>query len=51
MENSPGVARIREPLKFINVLITHNTTQFKKSKLTENIVTFSSIISSTFYMS
>jgi hypothetical protein len=32
-------------------LSTHNTTQFKKSKSTENIVAFSSTLSSTFYVS
>jgi hypothetical protein len=47
----PGGARFYGTPKIINPLIIHNTTQFKKSKSTENIVAFSSILLSTFYVS
>ena len=48
---APGGAQSDGTPKIINQLITHNTTQFKKSKSTENIVAFSSTLSSTFYVS
>jgi hypothetical protein len=48
---APGGARSDGSLKIINPLITYNTTQFKKSKQIENIVAFSSILLSTFYIS
>jgi hypothetical protein len=47
----PGVAQSREPLKIINGHISHNTMQFKKFKLAENIIASRSIILSTFYVS
>jgi hypothetical protein len=47
----PGGAQSDGTPKIINPLITHNTTQFKKSKSTENIIAFSSTLSSTFYVS
>jgi hypothetical protein len=46
----PGGPRSDGTPKIIIPLITHNTTQFKKSKSAENIVAFSSILLSTFYV-
>ena len=48
---APGVARSDGSPKIINPRITHNPTQFKISNSTENIVAFSSALSSTFYVS
>jgi hypothetical protein len=46
-----GLHSLTAHVKFINPLITHNRAQFQKSKSTENIVAFTSTLSSGFYVS
>jgi hypothetical protein len=48
---APGGARSDGTPKIINPLVTHNTIQFQKSKLTENVVACNSTLPSTFYVS
>jgi hypothetical protein len=46
-----GVQGLTEHRKLSTPLITHNAIQFKKSKLTENIIAFKSTLSYTFMCS